>query len=316
MSICAPKPFGSKFLKGGYSYWPLWWYGQKSKLHDMSGHGVDLTPSGAYFDGQGYFFDGSNDYLIDGDGRKVFREGTTGSWYSIYLTEGTVPAKGSIWGTGTRIKLNTAGTAPKITGKIVLRPEYCPNLWYFDCGSNNITVLDASTVIGLRNLYCYGNNISVLDISALTNLEYLNCRANYNISVLDVSALTKLRSIHCDRNNISVLDVSALTLLFYLNCRTNNISTLDVSALTNLTTLECYSNNISLLDVSAITGLSTLKCQNNSMNQDMVDTVLCDMDSHGTSGGTLWIQGNAAPSATGVACRDNLVSRGWSVTTD
>jgi len=83
-----------------------------------------------------------------------------------------------------------------------------------------------------------------------------------------------------------------------------------------LTTLECYSNNISLLDVSAITGLSTLKCQNNSMNQDMVDTVLCDMDSHGTSGGTLWIQGNAAPSATGVACRDNLVSRGWSVTTD
>jgi len=62
--------------------------------------------------------------------------------------------------------------------------------------------------------------------------------------------------------------------------------------------------------------LSKLYCQNNSMDQDMVDTVLCDMDSHGTSGGILRIYGNAAPSATGVACRDNLVARGWSVSTD
>jgi len=65
-----------------------------------------------------------------------------------------------------------------------------------------------------------------------------------------------------------------------------------------------------------LTLLQKLLCQSNSMNQDMVDTVLCDMDSHGTSGGTLNISGNAAPSATGVACKDNLVARGWSVTTD
>jgi len=52
------------------------------------------------------------------------------------------------------------------------------------------------------------------------------------------------------------------------------------------------------------------------MNQSMVDTVLCDMDGHGTSGGYLKIQGNAAPSPTGEACRDNLISRGWGVTTD
>jgi len=68
--------------------------------------------------------------------------------------------------------------------------------------------------------------------------------------------------------------------------------------------------------VSALTELSRLDCHNNSMNQDMVDTVLCDMDSHGTSNGTLNISGNEAPSPTGVACKDNLVARGWSVTTD
>ena len=298
MPICAPNPFGccggSRLLKGGYNYWPLWWYGQRDELPDMSGHGVTLYPYGAYFDGQGYYFDGSDDYLIDDDGRKVLYPGTEGSWHSVYLTEGAVPTKGSIWGTGTELWLNYNGASPKITGKIVLRPEYCPNL----------------TRVVLGN-----NDISVLDVSKITSLDWLYCQCN-NISVLDVSALTSLYRLFCNNNNISILDVSALTSLGYLFCNDNNISILDVSALTSLKSLNCHYNNISLLDVSAITGLSTLKCQNNSMNQDMVDTVLCDMDSHGTSNGTLNISSNAAPSATGVACKDNLVARGWSVTTD
>ena len=318
MTICAPNPFGccggSRLLKGGYSYWPLWWYGQRDELSDMSGHGVTLYPNGAYFDGQGYYFDGYG-YLADAGGRKVLQNGTKGSWHSVYLTEGAVPAKGSIWGMGTELRLNTSGTAPKITGKIVLRPEYCPNLTTLWCNSNNISVLDVSKITSLEYLYCQGNNISVLDVSALTSLKILYCYIN-NISVLDVSNLTLLTSLICVSNNISVLDVSALTLLDTLMCDGNNISVLDVSALTLLTYLRCYSNNISLLDVSAITGLSTLLTQNNSMNQDMVDTVLCDMDSHGTSGGTLNISGNETPSPTGVACKNNLVARGWSVTTD
>ncbi|RLI50194.1 MAG: hypothetical protein DRP09_20145 [Candidatus Thorarchaeota archaeon] len=323
-------------MKGGYSYWPLWWYGQRDELPDMSGHGVTLYPSGAYFDGQGYYFDGYNDYLIDDDGRKVLQNGTKGSWHSVYLTEGAVPAKGSIWGTGTKIYLNNSGVEPKITGKIILRPEYCPNLTTVYCYDNNISVLDVSRVTSLVHLICYNNNISALDVSKLTSLGRLRCDWN-NISVLDVGNLASLFLLYCQGNNISVLDVSALTLLQYLYCYNNNISFLDVSALTNLEKIRCYNNNISVLDVSALTNLEQLYCYNNnislldvsalvslayllchinSMDQDMVDTVLCDMDSHGTSGGTLNISGNAAPSATGVACKDNLVARGWSVTTD
>ncbi|HDL07230.1 MAG TPA: leucine-rich repeat domain-containing protein, partial [Desulfobacteraceae bacterium] len=277
MTICAPNPFGccggSRLLKGGYSYWPLWWYGQRDELPDMSGHGVTLYPSGAYFDGQGYYFDGSNDYLIDDDSRKVLQDGTMGSWHSVYLTEGAVPAKGSIWGTGTILYLNISGVAPKITGKIVLRPEYCPNLTRLYCYNNDISVLDVSRVTSLTHLACFNNDISVLDVSKLTSLIWLRCDWN-NISVLDVSNLTSLFMLYCQGNNISVLDVSALTLLEYLYCYSNNISVLDVSALTNLGNLRCYGNNISLLDVSVLTNLSTLLCQNNSMDQDMVDTVL------------------------------------------
>jgi hypothetical protein len=52
------------------------------------------------------------------------------------------------------------------------------------------------------------------------------------------------------------------------------------------------------------------------MNQAMVDTVLCDMDGHGTNNGTLNISSNAVPSAAGIVCKNNLIARGWTVTTD
>jgi len=301
MTICAPNPFGccggSRLLKGGYSYWPLWWYGQRDELPDMSGHGVTLypNPNGAYFDGQGYYFDG-NDYLADAGGRKVLDENTKGSWHSVYLTEGAVPAKGSIWGTGTLLGLNNAGVSPKITGKIVLYPAYCPNL---------------------THLRCYQNDISVLNVSAMTSLTYLRCFDN-NLSALDVSALTQLTYINCGINNISVLDVSALTLLTTLGCYANNISVLDVSALTLLTLLYCFSNNISLLDVSALTLLKNLRCENNSMDQEKVDAVLCALKDHTeTENGTLNISGNAKPSQDGEDCKYILVhDLGWQVTTD
>ena len=273
MSICAPKPFGSKFLKGGYRYYPLWWYGQRSKLHDMSGHGVDLTPSGAYFDGQGYYLDGSDDYLIDDNGQKIFKEGTAGSWHSIYFTEGEVPAAGSICGTGTSISIRLLNAEPKITGKIILYPSGCPNLTDFKC---------------------YYNRISFIDVSGLPSLEHFDCAAN-DLSFLHLSNLPSIKSVFCHMNNISDVDISALT---------------------SIQKFYCYDNNISLLDVSGLTGLLTLKCYTNPMNQDMVDTVLCDMDSYGTSGGYLYIYDTAAPSATGVTCKNNLVARGWTVVTD
>ena len=273
MSICAPKSFGSKFLKGGYGYWPLWWYGQKNKLRDMSGHGNDLTPYGAYFDGQGYYFDGVDDYLVDVYGRKILYPGTEGSWHSVYLTEDIVSTEGSIRGTGTKLYLDIKSTSPEITGKIVLRPEYCPNLEEFRC---------------------YRNNISHINVAGMTSLTYFNC----------------------SRNNLMSFDASTLTSLDILSFGINNISTLKLGTLVGLDELWCGTNNISSLDVGPLISLSVLMCDNNSMDQGMVDKVLCDMASHTVENGTLNISGNAKPSATGIACKDNLVSRGWSVTTD
>jgi Leucine-rich repeat (LRR) protein len=254
-------------------YIPLWWHGQKSLLPDSSPAHCDLTPSGACFKEEGYWFDGTDDYLIDSDSRKVLSDGTTGEWSSILLTDGNVPREGSIRGTGTKLYLNVLGTNPKITGKIILHPKYCPSL---------------------TTLSCYSNSITTLDISALTSLTYLRC----------------------DNNSITTLDISALTSLAYLRCNNNSITTLDVSALTSLAYLTCYNNSITTLDVSALTSLIDLRCNNNSMNSTMVDTVLCDVDAHGTSNGALNISGNAAPGANGITAKNNLIARGWTVTTD
>ena len=93
MPICAPNPFGccggSRLLKGGYSYWPLWWYGQRDELPDMSGHGVTLYPSDAYFDGQERW----NSYAVSDDGASTLQ-----------------PDKIIVPGTLLKIKKSEAGT--------------------------------------------------------------------------------------------------------------------------------------------------------------------------------------------------------------
>ena len=247
-SSCCMK--GKLLDDRGYSYWPLWWYGDQDKLNDFAGNCM-LSVSGAHFDGDGYYFDGINDYLIDAGGRKVLQDGTAGTWSSIILTDGEVPPEGSIQGTGTKLYLNISGAAPKATGSLVLHPAYCPNL---------------------TSLFCYNNAFSVIDVSAATSLTHLNIT----------------------RNSLTALDVGALTSLVYLRLNENTVTVLDVSTLPLLTDLACAAN---------------------SMNQVMVDTILCDMNAHGTSNGTLTIYNNAAPSGAGIACKSDLISRGWTVST-
>jgi hypothetical protein len=52
-----------------------------------------------------------------------------------------------------------------------------------------------------------------------------------------------------------------------------------------------------------------------NLTQTQVDNVLVDLDSSGTTGGTLTLNGtNAAPSATGLTAKTNLEGKDWTVT--
>jgi len=174
----------------------------------MSGHGNDLTPHGAYFDGQGYYFV-FGDYMLSAAGNHPISEYTEGSWHSLYLTDDEVPLRGTAIGTGIKLAINIFGESPLLTGKIALYPEHCPNIIYFNCRYNRF---------------------SAVDVSKITTLETFGCHRNYYISTIDVSASTKLNMFTCSENNISTLDVSTLTKLSFLWCFSNSMNESAVDA--------------------------------------------------------------------------------------
>ena len=78
-------------------------------------------------------------------------------------------------------------------------------------------------------------------------------------------------------------------------------------------TVSINNNSLTSLDISNDPGLLYLNASRNSLNQTAVDGVLQKLDSYNTSGGSLDLTGNAAPSIAGKAHANNLTSRGWKV---
>jgi hypothetical protein len=113
----------------------LWWYGEQGVLYNFAGGSI--VPHNCVWMNYGYYFNGGSSYLLDEQGRKILREGTTGLWSSINL-EGDVPSCGSICGSGTKLCLNNGNTLPpKITGELILYPGNCPNLIHLYCHNNS-----------------------------------------------------------------------------------------------------------------------------------------------------------------------------------
>ena len=76
--------------------------------------------------------------------------------------------------------------------------------------------------------------------------------------------------------------------------------------LTNLT-ISASNTNLNFFDAS-----------NCALPEGNVNTILLTINGLGTSGGTLFIHGgtNAAPSGQGIAAKNQLISRGWTVITN
>lgn len=106
-----------------------------------------------------------------------------------------------------------------------------------------------------------------------------------------------LRSLRIEGDNFSVVD---LTNAFPAG--RNGQALLNSNPLTGLVLAGCP-------------GLAELNVSGCGLTQALVDYVLATMDGFNTSGGTLDVSGNAAPSATGAAHLAALQARGWTVTT-
>lgn len=91
-----------------------------------------------------------------------------------------------------------------------------------------------------------------------------------------------------------------------INNRVGNIDTINLTDNPNLGSFTVVNAPL----------LATFDADNCGFPEEVVDSILSELVSHGLSGGSCDIAGasNAAPSAAGLASKAILVSRGWTVT--
>ncbi|MDR2126597.1 MAG: leucine-rich repeat domain-containing protein [Prevotellaceae bacterium] len=138
----------------------------------------------------------------------------------------------------------------------------CINLKELYCNSSRLTTLDISKCTNLKVLHCSSNQLTTLDISKCTNLEALYCSSN-QLTSLDISKCTNLNILYCSSNLLTLLDISESTELTELNCYNNQLTSLDLSTCTKLTVLDCRINQLTSLDVSGCIDMTMLDCSNN-----------------------------------------------------
>lgn len=224
------------------------------------------------------------------------------------------------------------------TDIVSLSVAQSPNLVDLNCSSNELlATISVGTLPLLTNLECQDCIIVALDASNCPSL--ISCICNDNaMDDLYVVGCVALTQLDCANNVLTYLDCTD-TALVTLKCQTNAIVTLVVDDLPGLIELECFANAgltalvltnslainsincsdcaITALDFSgAYTALQTLYAANNAFNSAMVDQILVDVDAIGNSNGTLDLQSNAVPGATGLTAKTSLEGRGWTVTVD
>ena len=79
--------------------------------------------------------------------------------------------------------------------------EYFTELTYLYCPNNQLTTIDVSMNVKLRDLFCNDNQLTTLNVSNNPDLEHIYCYNN-QLTTLDVSSCTSLKRLYCYDNPI------------------------------------------------------------------------------------------------------------------
>lgn len=123
----------------------------------------------------------------------------------------------------------------------------------------------------------------------------------------------------------NVEDLDIITLIFYspytvqrLEIDKNNIGSMILTNLINLTTFKGSANGFSGFGTIPA-NVTDFVAQGNSLNVATVNQILIDLDSNGLFNGICDIHGQtppAVPTGAGATAKANLISKGWTVSTD
>ena len=134
-----------------------------------------------------------------------------------------------------------------------------------ECDNNQLTSLDMSKNIALKELHCPGNQLTSLNVSKNTALEILNCERN-QLTRLDVSNNTVLIDLSCGTNQLTSLNMK--------NGLTDQVLDFDARGNPNLT---C----ISTLDPAYATANWT--SANGNIDSGVTFAYICGVDVDGVS---------------------------------
>ncbi|MBR3057223.1 MAG: DUF4214 domain-containing protein [Clostridiales bacterium] len=141
--------------------------------------------------------------------------------------------------------------------------EYFTRLYALYCSLTNITSLDVSKNLNMRDLYFAGSSITELDISKNTAIERVY--GGVALQNLKLGKNTNLTELNVANSPLETLDVSGCPALIYLSCYECELKSLNVNGCSALKELDCRESKLTSLDLSGCTALQTVFCENNAL---------------------------------------------------
>ena len=119
--------------------------------------------------------------------------------------------------------------------------EYFTNLEVLDVRGNEITEINLSKNLSLKELLVSKNKLTSLDVSNNADLESLSAYDN-NLKTLEIGKKTSLKVLAAYKNKLTSIDVSQCEALTCLVIEKNNLQFVDISKNEQLITLSCAEN--------------------------------------------------------------------------
>ncbi|KZS40559.1 hypothetical protein AWE51_06310 [Aquimarina aggregata] len=139
------------------------------------------------------------------------------------------------------------------------------NLGYLSVSINNLTSIDISQNLKLRELHISQNKLTSIDVSKHLLLKHLNIGYN-QLTSLDVTQNEKLEQLSASSNQLTSLDVTENKELENIYVANNQLVSLDLSTHTKLVAVNASRNMLTAIDVSQSAGLTNLTININELS--------------------------------------------------